>query len=206
MINIAIADDHSLVIHGLQKVFATDPAITVGGTYQNGDDLLAGLAQQQPDILMLDIQMPGKTGIELAGIITKKYPAIKIIALTNVEVIPQVKKMMKQGCQGYLLKEVEPDILLLAIHKVYAGGQYIQEKIKTELNNSLFGNDNSKLITRREMEILQLIAEELTNTEIAERLFISPHTVENHRNHILQKLGVKNTAGLMIKAVEQGLI
>eukprot|EP01035_Chromulina_nebulosa_P057268 gene57268-78474_t len=150
--------------------------------------------------------MPGKTGIEVAGIVSKKYPAIKIIALTNVDVLPQVKKMMKQGCAGYLLKDVEPPTLLEAIHTVYEGGQYIHEKLKTELSNSLFSNDNAKLITRRELEILQLISEELTNPEIAEKLFISPHTVENHRNHILQKLGAKNTAGLMKKAIEQGLI
>src|SRR5688572_6040980 len=108
MIKLAIADDHALVINGLQKIIAQDAGITITGTWANGDQLLTGLTTQQPDVLLLDIQMPGKNGIELAGIIHKKYPAIKIIALTNIEILPQVKRMMKQGCMGYLLKDVEP--------------------------------------------------------------------------------------------------
>jgi DNA-binding NarL/FixJ family response regulator len=206
MIKIAIADDHLLVINGLQKIFANSADIEITGTYTNGEQLLAGLQQQAPDVLLLDIQMPGKNGIELAGIISKKFPGVKIIALTNIEILHQVKKMMKQGCAGYLLKDVDPPTLISAVHKVLEGEQVIHEKLKAELTVSLFGNDNAQVMTRREIEILQLIAEEYTNPEIAEKLHISPHTVENHRNHMLQKLGVKNTAGLIKKAMEQGLI
>jgi DNA-binding NarL/FixJ family response regulator len=206
MIKLAIADDHALVINGLQKIIAQDAGIEITGAFANGDQLLTGLTAQQPDVLLLDIQMPGKNGIELAGIIHKKYPSIKIIALTNIEILPQVKRMMKQGCMGYLLKDVEPGYLLTAIHKVQGGEQVIQDKIKHELTNHLFTSDSSKLVTRREIEILQLIAAEYTNPEIADKLHISPHTVENHRNHMLQKLGVKNTAGLIKKAMEEGLI
>src|ERR1700750_1651480 len=100
MIKIAIAEDHKLVINGLQKFFETSPEIEIIGTYLNGEQLLEGLQQQQPDILLLDIQMPGKSGIELAGIVHKKYPAVKMIALTNIEVLYQVKKMMRQGWLG----------------------------------------------------------------------------------------------------------
>jgi DNA-binding NarL/FixJ family response regulator len=207
MIKVAMADDHMLVINGLQKIFSQEQDISIIGTYTNGELLLAGLQQQQPDILLLDIQMPGKNGIELAGVINKKFPSIKIIALTNIEVLHQVKKMLKQGCSGYLLKDVEPPTLIAAVRKVYEGEQVIHEKLKTELTGNLFGHDHhSQVMTRREIEILQLIAEEFTNPEIAEKLHISPHTVENHRNHMLQKLGVKNTAGLIRKAMEQGLI
>ena len=207
MINIAIADDHLLVINGLQKIFANEADMHITGTYTNGELLLAGLTQQQPDVLLLDIQMPGKSGIELAGIVSKKFPAVKIIALTNIEVLHQVKKMLKQGCSGYLLKDVDPETLIAAVRKVAEGEQVLHEKLKAELTGNLFGNnDHTQVMTRREIEILQLIAEEYTNPEIAAKLHISPHTVENHRNHMLQKLGVKNTAGLIRKAMEQGII
>jgi DNA-binding NarL/FixJ family response regulator len=206
MIQIAIADDHPLVINGLQKMFAITPDMEIIATYSRGDELLQGLQKQLPDILLLDIQMPGKDGIELAGIVHKKYPAVKIIALTNVEILYQVKKMMKQGCSGYLLKDVDAETLFSAVQGVYNGELVVHEKIRNELNSQLFSNSGNQQITRREIEILQLIAQEFTNPEIAEQLFISPHTVENHRNHILQKLGVKNTAGLIKKAMEMGLI
>lgn len=206
MIRIAIADDHSLVINGLQKIFSTSPEVEIIDTYSNGDQLLAGLQQRQPNILLLDIQMPGKNGIELAGMVHKQYPAIKIIALTNVDIIYQVRKMMKQGCMGYLLKDVDADTLFSAIQQVYNGEMVVHEKIKTDLTNSLLSTNQPQQITRREIEVLQLIAQELTTAQIAEKLFISFATVENHRNHMLQKLGVKNTAGLIKKGMEQGLI
>ncbi|HEY0608929.1 MAG TPA: response regulator transcription factor [Chitinophaga sp.] len=206
MIHIAIADDHALILNGLQKIIAVDPEMEVTGAYLDGDSLLNALAEQQPDILLLDIQMPGRNGIELAGIISKRYPDVKIIALTNIEVLPQVKKMMRQGCSGYLLKDVEPAALITAIRKVHEGEEVIHERLRAALNKNLFANNNANVITRREVEILRLIADEHTNPEIAEKLCISLHTVENHRNRILQKLGVKNTAGLIRKAIEQGLI
>lgn len=206
MIKVAIADDHFIVINGIQKILSETPDITLTGFYKNGEQLLAALPQDQPDVLLLDIQMPGKNGIELAGIISKKFPAIKIIALTNVDVLVQVKKMLKQGCMGYLLKDVGPDTLTKAIYTVYSGEQFIYEELKKQLINNFSVSPTEKLITRREKEILQLITEEFTNPEIADKLHISPHTVENHRNHLLQKLGVKNTAGLVKAAIEQGLI
>ena len=206
MIHIAIADDHALILNGLQKIIAVDPDMQVTGAHLDGTSLLNALSQHQPDVLLLDIQMPDRNGIELAGIISKRYPGVKIIALTNIEILPQVKKMMRQGCSGYLLKDVEPAALIAAIRKVYEGEEVIHERLRTALKKNLFTNSNANVITRREVEILRLIADEHTNPEIAEKLCISLHTVENHRNRILQKLGVKNTAGLIRKAIEQGLI
>jgi len=206
MIKIAIAEDHKLVINGLQKFFETSHEIEIIGTYLNGELLLEGLQQQQPDILLLDIQMPGKSGIELAGIVHKKYPAVKMIALTNIEILYQVKKMMRQGCMGYMLKDVDADTLFSAIHRVYNGELVIHDKIKSQINSSFFNNKPNQQITQREIEIIQLIAEELTTNEIADKLFLSHHTIENHRNRILLKLDVKNTAGLIKKAMENGWI
>jgi DNA-binding NarL/FixJ family response regulator len=205
MINVAITDDQSIIINGLQKILSDKPGLKIIGTFINGEQLLAGLQIMQPDVLLLDIQMPGKTGIELAAIITKKYPAVKIIALTNYDVPLQIKKMLQHGCQGYLLKDVNAGIIVTAIKTVYNGEMYIQREIQTKLLNGISNVAPGQLITKREKEILQLIVEEYTNKEIADKLFLSLRTIENHRNHLLQKFKVKNTAGLVKIAIQEGL-
>ena len=133
MIKVAITDDQSIIINGLQKILADTQHITIVGVFSNGDNLLAFLEKEQPDVLLLDIQMPGKTGIELAGLICKAYKNIKIIALTNVDVLVQVKKMLQQGCMGYLLKDASPDIIIKAIETVHEGNQFLQEEIQKSL-------------------------------------------------------------------------
>ncbi len=206
MITVSIADDHPLIIHGIQKMLSLYEDITLVGTYPDGGSLLDGLQQALPDVLLLDIQMPGKNGIELAGIIQKKYPAVKIIALTNVDVPIQVRKMIRSGCMGYLLKNITPQILITAIQTVYNGEQYIYADIEKRLLNHLLTPAATTLITRREKEILQMIAAENTNQEIADQLHLSVYTVINHRNNLLAKLKVKNTAGLVKIAMQEGLI
>lgn len=206
MIRVAIVDDQVIILNGLQKILADAPHVKIEGVYNNGDDLLVAMEKNIPDVLLLDIQMPGKSGPELAVIIAKKYPTVKMIALTNVDVISQVKQMLQKGCLGYLLKDVSPEILLKAIETVHNGEQFLKEDFKTQLLNSLSGNESNHLITRREKEILKLIVEENTNQEIAGKLFLSLRTVENHRNNLLQKLQVKNTAGLVKIAIQEGLI
>jgi len=205
MIKIAITDDQAIVVNGLQKILATTPNISVQGIYKNGDELLAGLQISLPDVLLLDIQMPGKSGIELAGIISKKYPSVKIIALTNIDILVQVKKMIHQGCMGYLLKDTSPETLITAIETVHGGEQFLYEELKEQLLNPSASKQHH-LVTRREKEILQLIVDEFTNQQIADTLFLSLRTVENHRNNLLQKLNVKNTAGLVKVALTEGLI
>jgi DNA-binding NarL/FixJ family response regulator len=206
MIRVAIVDDQVIILNGLQKILADAPHVKIEGVYNNGDDLLEAMEKNIPDVLLLDIQMPGKSGPELAVIIAKKYPTVKMIALTNVDVIAQVKQMLQKGCLGYLLKDVSQEILLKAIETVHNGEQFLKEDFKTQLLNSLSGNDSNHLITRREKEILKLIVEENTNQEIAGKLFLSLRTVENHRNNLIQKLQVKNTAGLVKVAIQEGLI
>ena len=206
MIRVAIVDDQVIILNGLQKILADAPHVKIEGVYNNGDDLLEAMEKNIPDVLLLDIQMPGKSGPELAVIIAKKYPSVKMIALTNVDVISQVKQMLQKGCLGYLLKDVSPEILLKAIETVHTGEQFLKEDFKTQLLNSLSGNESNHLITRREKEILKLIVEENTNQDIAGKLFLSLRTVENHRNNLLQKLQVKNTAGLVKVAIQEGLI
>lgn len=206
MIKVSIADDHEIVLIGLQKILAGANDIAITGVYTNGDTLLEDLSVNRPDVLILDIQMPGKKGTELAPIIKKKFPSIRIIVLSNVEVMAQIKRMLQMGCMGYLLKNTDADTFIKAIRSVHAGEQFLHEEVRKQMVNSLFTPAHYVKITRREKEILEMIAAELTTQEIADKLFLSTHTVDNHRNNLLQKLNVRNTAGLMKKAVEEGLI
>jgi len=206
MIKLAITDDQVIILNGLQKILADVQNIRITGVYNNGDELLQGIANEQPDVLLLDIQMPGKSGIELAAIITKQYRDIKIIALTNIDVVAQIKKILQQGVMGYLLKDASPATIINAIETVYGGEQYIQEQLRQQLLNSLSAGNAKQIVTRREKEILQMIVDEFTNQEIADKLFLSLRTVENHRNNLLQKLDVKNTAGLVKVAIQEGLV
>ncbi|MEN9569232.1 MAG: hypothetical protein RL172_463 [Bacteroidota bacterium] len=207
MISLAIADDQVIILNGLQKILAHIHHISITGVFSNGDDLLAHMDNLQPDVLLLDINMPGKNGFELAAIINKSYRKTKIIVLTNIDVVAQVKKMLQLGVAGYLLKDASPEVIVQSIETVYEGGQYIQEEVKHQLISSLSPINNSRqIITRREKEILQLIVDEMTNQEIADMLYLSLRTVENHRNNLLQKLNVKNTAGLVKVAIQEGLL
>jgi DNA-binding NarL/FixJ family response regulator len=206
MINVAIIDDQIIILKGIQKILADAKQVNVSGVYTNGDDLLESLDKYEPDVLLLDIHMPGKSGTELATIISKKHPSVKIIVLTNVDVLSQMKQMLQKGCLGYLLKDVSPEILIEAIETVYKGEQFLQEEFKVQLLNNLSGANKQHLMTRREKEILKMIAEENTNNEIATKLFLSLRTVENHRNNLLNKLNVKNTAGLVKVAINEGFI
>ncbi|MEQ1554401.1 MAG: response regulator transcription factor [Ferruginibacter sp.] len=206
MINVAIIDDQVIILNGIQKILSEEKNINVIATYTNGDAMLQDFETTQPNVLLLDIHMPNKSGTELATIISKKYPTIKIIVLTNVDVLSQMKQMLQRGCLGYLLKDVSPKILIKAIETVHIGEQFLQEEFKVQLLNSLSGINKEHLITRREKEILKLIAEENTNAEIATKLFLSLRTVENHRNNLLHKLDVKNTAGLVKVAMNEGLV
>jgi DNA-binding NarL/FixJ family response regulator len=211
MIRVAITDDHPIVIDGLLNAFGDVKDISIAGTYNNGADLLKGLQTKPADVLLLDLQLPDRNGSELAPILLQQYPDIRIIILSGIESTPYIKEMMQKGCKGYLLKSntVKP-VLIEAIKEVYNGGIYIEASIKEQLLHEMLiakrklDKLNPK-ITQRELEVLNLIMEELSNQEIADRLFISLRTVETHRYNLLQKLNAKNTAGLLRIARQMGI-
>ncbi|MCO4292392.1 response regulator transcription factor [Solitalea sp. MAHUQ-68] len=209
-IKLTIADDHVMVINGLKMMLEKQENISIISTNINGNELLKALETEQPDVLLLDIQMPGMTGLELSPIITKTYPAIKIITLTNFEESHYIKQMIRNGVSGYLLKNTNQETLIQAIETVYNGGQFIDPQMqKVLLEESLLGKKVSAYeipLTNREKEILKLIAEEKSNQQIADELFISLRTVETHRLNLSQKLNIKNTAGLVKEAIKRGLI
>lgn len=209
-IRIAIADDHPLVINGLKAMLEKFEDVRLIFSATNGADLLALLKEQQADVLLLDIQMPDANGIDLCKEIHDDYPYLKIIGLTNFEKSSYVKQMVRNGALGYLLKNIDGKTLSAAIHAVMQDKPYIQEQIRNNMLNEVLSGKKSTSqgisLTKREVEILSLIAKEFTNQQIADKLFISIRTVETHRMNLTQKLGVHNTAGLVKEAYSRGLI
>lgn len=209
-IHISIADDHPLVVKGLQYLLANSADMVVTGTYPDGAQLLAGLETNIPDVLLLDIHMPGQTGDELAEIITRQYPDTKIIALTNEDNVYYIKTMFSKGVHGYILKTTGEEILLDAIRTVHEGGEYLEASLKDKLTfdtlqarKLVYGKP---VLTRREKEVLQHLTKNLTSQQIADILCISKKTVESHRMNLLVKLDVKNAAALITKGIQLGLI
>lgn len=187
----------------------TIPDLNILDTYSNGEELLKGLKNQLPDVLLLDIQMPGLSGDALSRLIVSEYPNVKIIALTNLDTVFFIKTMFKAGALGYVLKTASEETILEAIRTVNDNKQFLERKLQESvLQSSLTTNHPAKnpVLTQREQEILQMIAEDLTSKEIAERLFLSKRTIDHHRNNLLLKLDVKNTAALIKKAISMDLL
>lgn len=206
-IKIIIVDDHPVVLQGLQHILKQHSHIELLGTCTDGTGLHNLLSQRQPDVILMDIQLPVMNGFDLTKEIKKKYPKIAILVLTNMSLTYQVRRIMKDGASGYLLKSASPGTLTEAIEAVAKGILYIDKDLKDQLLKEDFEKDAPELILSvREKEILSLIAKEMTTSQIAKRLFISQRTVDNHRFNMLTKMGVKNTAGLIKKALALGLI
>lgn len=209
-IKLAITDNQLLVISGIKAMLAPFPHISVVYESNRAGALMAALPVVQPDVLLLDIQIPEIDGISLCSQVKKKYPYIKVIALSSFTDSHYIKQMLRNGAAGYLLKGTNPETLLRAIEEVHAGEQFLDDVIKRQLLNEVItGRKRSSYeipLTRREKEILKLIAEEYSNQEIADQLFISLRTVETHRLNLTQKLAVRNTAGLVKEAIKRGIV
>ncbi len=209
-IRVSIADDHSMIINGIKNMLADNESITLIGTYANGEELLNGLQTDVPDVLLLDIQMPDKTGDKLAPAILKKYPAIRILTLTNFDSIFFAKKMLSHGALGYLLKSTDQGTLIQAIQTVYRYEEFLEPSMKQQLQERNLKDIRSgvefPVLTPREKEIIQLIADGYTTKKITATLHLSDDTVDNYRSSLLSKFGVQNTALLIKKAVYLGLV
>ena len=209
MIQIGIADDHPMVITGIRNMLAGNEDIAIIATYTDGIALMNGLADNQPDVLLLDIQLPGKTGDELAPLLTKKYPDMKILVLTNFDSTLHVQHMLRHGVLGYLLKTTDRDTLIAAIGNVYLGKEFIQKSLREKMESvgvRIKREVSTKSnLTPREREILQCIVNGDNSQEIADKLFLSVRTVDNYRFNILLKMDAKNIAVLVRKALESGL-
>jgi DNA-binding NarL/FixJ family response regulator len=209
MIPIAITDDHTIVIEGIKTMLKSNKEIEVLQSFENLKDTFENL-HSAVKVLLLDINLPDGNGINACKELLEKYPNLKIIALTNFEDTVFIKQIIKNGAMGYLLKNTDKKEITEAIKSVMDGKRYLPKKISDILLNDSIGIQNSNYfipkLTVREKEILNLIIQEFTTEEIATKIFVSTKTVESHRSNLIQKLGVKNSAGLVRVAFEKGLV
>ena len=198
-----IVDDHYMVIEGIRSLLQNEKYIEWEGHAMNAASCLAFLQRQQPDVILMDINLPDKSGIELCKEVKEKYPYVFIIGLSTFNQQSFIQKMMDNGASGYVLKNATQEELMEAIKTVVKGKIYLS----IEASQTLQKNEATNIVlTRREKEVLELIAEGMTNNVIAQKLFISPSTVDTHRKNLLAKLEAKNTASLIRMATQLQLI
>ena len=177
----------------------------------NGEDLLTGLRDNPIDIVLLDLEMPVMNGLQTLGHIRKEYPNVKVIVLSTHNKEQYIAHAMDSGAAGYMLKSADTDEIESAIRSVQESGYYYSDRVSHVMLHALVHKQKVKPtfyevdpLSDRELEVLRAICQGLTNTEIAGKLFISPRTVEGHRNNMLLKTGAKNTAGLVVYAMTKG--
>ena len=228
-ITVFIVDDHNIIINGISAMFEAVDDIQLIGSASSGEEAIEKIREYQPDIVLMDIKMPGMNGIETTKRILENDDAPHVLALTMFDDEEYISSMLAAGSKGYILKNTSKEELLRAIRRVNEGVSYFSadvtnmvmerfmkqnsdaaqsdEEIKAAQSHTVSQRSNKNVrLTKRELEILQLIASELTNQEIADKLFISPRTVHSHRRNLMQKVGVKNTVGLVRYAIDQELI
>ncbi|TND10597.1 MAG: LuxR family transcriptional regulator [Bacteroidetes bacterium] len=210
-VRILIADDHRLMAEGLALVFNEANGFFVCGTAANGVEAVALFNKLRPDIVLMDIDMPQMNGIEATSAIIKTDPDQKILLLTMHDQRSLLRKALDAGASGVVLKIAGSEELLKAVHEILAGGRYISEEARAALDGKSDSGiktdeEPAEQLTSREIEIIRLIAEGLTNTEIGEKLFISPRTVDTHRTNIFRKLNVSNAADLIRYGFRSGLL
>jgi DNA-binding NarL/FixJ family response regulator len=203
-IKILIVDDHPLVLEGLKSLLSDSEGITVAGTASNAIDAIAFLKSNPVDIAFLDINLPDISGIELCKKVKEQFPDVKTLALSTFSERAYVSRMIQNGASGYLIKSSSKEEILEAISQVQAGGYFMN--VNFEQNASSPAPKTVPFLTRREKEVLLLIAEGLTNPQIADQLFVSVTTVNSHRQNLLMKFEVSNTASLIKLAAGLGLI
>ena len=204
-IKVFIVDDHYMIIEGMRSMLQNEKGIELIGHATNANSCMAFLQMQQPDVILMDISMPDKNGIDLCKQVKERYPAIAIIGLSTFNQQSFIKKMMENGALGYVLKNASLKELLEAIETVAKGKNYLShEAAQAMIQHS--DSNNKPVLTRREIEVLQLIAEGLTNHEIAEQLFVSVFTVDTHRKNLLAKFQAKNIAMLIKIAMQMEMM
>lgn len=198
-----IVDDHYMVIEGIHSLLQNEREIEWMGHAMNAASCLAFLREQEPDVILMDINLPDKSGIDLCKEVKALYPAVAILGLSTFNQQPVIRNMMDNGASGYVLKNATKEELLTAITTVRMGKTFLSFEAVQSLRET---SGEVPVITRREKEVLQLIAEGLTNAEIAAQLFISVLTVNTHRKSLIEKFDATNTAMLIAKAVKRGIL
>ncbi len=201
-IKVLVVDDHPMVLEGMQTMLSQIDFVTVSGQAGNAYQAMEMIKEHSPDIVITDISMPEISGIELSAKIRKEYPAVKVIAMSTFNERSYISQMVQNGALGYILKSASREEIEEALLTVYKNRLYMS--VEVELSRQEI--NKIPLLTSREKEVLSLIAEGFTNTQIADKLFVSAYTVDSHRKNLLTKFEVGNTAGLIKLAARYGLI
>ncbi len=210
-IKIAIVDDHKLVSKALENMVSLNPDFEVIMTCFNGDEFLKTLqtAEVLPEVVLMDINMPIKNGIETTAELAKSYPDIKVIALTMEDNENIVVRMLKAGAKGYLLKDMSPDILFEAINIVHEKGIFYTDLVSQTLLNikseGMTADEMIKNLRDKELEFIKLACSEMTYKEIAEQMCASPRTIDGYRDSIFHKINVKTRVGIVLFAIKHNL-
>ena len=204
IIKILLVDDHTLVIEGMKALLERLPYIEITGTAGNAFDAIALLKNTGADIAFVDINLPDISGIELCSKIRKEFPSTQVIALSTFKQRSFVTQMIGNGAAGYLVKSADREEIETAIQSVLAGKMYFSNEIGNVPAST--NEDEAPTLTKREKEIMQLIAEGMTSSEIAAQLFLSTYTVDTHRKNLLTKFEVNNTALLIKMAAKFGIL
>jgi len=212
-IKIAIADDYKIFREGLKVGLSADDSLEIIAEADNGEDLIKALETSSPDVIIMDLKMPIMDGMEATKIVRKKYPAMKVLVVSMYEDDKFIIHLMENGANGYLLKNAEPDEIRRSIYAVHENGYYFNDLVNKALLKKLVLKNNFKPsfnqnidLTEREQEVLKMICEEKTAAEIAKEIFLSPRSVEGIRQRLIEKIGVRNTAGLVMFAVKNGIV
>jgi two-component system response regulator NreC len=210
---VLLADDHAIVRSGLRLLLEREPDLQVAGEATDGRAAIDWLTREQVDVVVMDVAMPGLNGMEATGQITRKYPGIGVVILSMHRDETYVLRCLRAGARGYVLKESAEGELIAAIRAVMRGQSFFSPKVRRVLQAEHMERlrregreDSYDLLTAREREVLQMVAEGNSNKEIAGRLYLSTLTVETHRKKILEKLGMHGTADLILYAVRKGMI
>ena len=203
---IVLVDDHSILLDGLKKLIQEDDMLTVLDAVDNLPDAIRSIDKHKPDLVITDYNLGEHDGLSLVQKVKRILPNTKFIVLSMHDESHLVKEILKEGIHGYVLKKDTKDELLEAIYAVRAGKMFLSNDINSMLVKSLYEPDEGKLLTSREREILQLIAKEYSNKDIAEELFISERTVETHRKNIFRKTKTNSIVGLIKFAYANNLI
>ena len=211
-IKVLIVDDHQMIRDGVKSLLYDTEGIHVTAEAENGKEAIVILEDENSlvDLILMDINMPKMDGIEATKYITQQFPDIKILALTVYDDESHIAEMLKAGASGYILKTTGKQELELSIKTIMADDSYFSKEVSNQMMKQLMKKSPSKKfsnskLTERETEVLKLISDGYTNPEIAEKLFLSPRTIDAHRRNLLQKLQKKNTAGLVKYAMENDL-
>ncbi|MFD2744510.1 MULTISPECIES: response regulator [Sphingobacterium] len=202
-IKVIVVDDHPLVLRGFEYILAGADDIQLKQSFEDAREALSYLDKTAVDVVLLDINMPEMDGFDAIQILQKQYPQVQVIAISNLNEASVASRMLQNGASGYLLKNVSSEELIDAIKAVCCGEKIVAHEMQEMLKQS---DQTVPIVTRREQEILLLLAKGLTTGNIAENMFISPLTVESHRRNLLQKFKVNNVASLIHKATEMRFI